>query len=721
MALLSAFLGFWSHNQSITDKNVQIQAALDDVTEQKQKVEERELSANRFRFAFDMSSLQNLITQADAGEFSKRLSRSKPGLGEPDFRSFEWYHLWRRCQSTDSTWSPTTDVRSIDVSPQGRHVAAVTASGKIWIQDLLSGVEREFGNHNGRAMWLAFRRDGKTLLTATGQRSNAQNGPENELKLWDVESGAELKRWTSSAAQMGCYALAPDDHTVAMAFDRNRVRLFDLLAEQETESFIVDELQGEWAVSLAFAPDQTNLAIGTINGKLLIRDLAESREVQRYSKHFGPIWSVAYAPDGRHIATGGYDKKVIVWDTDSWDIKTLEAHFGAILAVAFDERGRLASADNNLTIQLWDIENTAEPTTLASGDSAWQAICFVPGRNHLVSGGRQAVDDSEDRLGVVRLWDLDRLAQSDLRAHSSVVQSMALSADNRRLATASSDRTIHVWDVESGKSLAVLEGHRSAVQAVAYMPDGETIVSAGAVVNDNNQRPSGEICFWDAQTFEKNRATIDRPSLVYSLAVSNDGRWLASGDAAGVVHIRDMDSGTDQEWQAGATQAEVRSLAFSPIDSQLAAGLSVVGLGREVTVPILDVTTGKVRSLKNAHQSTVWSLAFSRDGTRLASGSSDLYAKIWDVTSGRELSAFRSSSGVVRAVSFTSDEKCLAMGNRQQVSLWDLATSEHRFSFTSSSREIWAMAIASDGSAIAAGGEPGLIRIWRAARPEDVR
>ena len=725
IALFSAFLGFWSHNRSIANKNVQIQAALDDVTEQKQKAEDRELSANRFRYAFYANLSQNIFGEGDIGGTMSRLRTVMPGPGEPDFRSFEWFHLWRQCRSTDIAWHPTTEVRSVDVSPQGTHVAGVTASGSIWICDMQSGIDREFGNHNGRAMWLAFRHDGKTMLTATGQRSNARNAPENELKLWEMESGTELKRWTSAATPMACYALAPDGHTVAMAFDGNRVRLFDLETEQDTLSFVVDDSgNNDGAVSLAFSPDQKHLAVGTVNGKLLIRDIAENLEVERRYEHIGPIWSLAYSPDGRCIATGGFDKKLIVWDVDSWESTTIEAHFSPIVSVAFDQQGRLASVDSNRTIRLWDIENTVELATLAAGESSWHDICFVPGRNQLISGGREETESQskESRRGTVTQWNLDRLPQSDLHGHTNFVQSMALSPDNRQLATASVDRTVRVWDVASGDSLAVLEGHRNTVHAVVYMPDGKTMVSAGTVVNDANQSTSGEICFWDAQTYEKSRETINRPDsvTVYSLAVSHDGRWLAAGDATWKVYIRECESGIEQEWQPGATGEEVRSLAFSPTSSLLAAGLSARGLAGGA-IKFLEVTTGEQRSLDKPHTSTVWSLAFDRNGTRLASGSSDRTARIWDVATGKELFRFQSSSGAVRAVGFTSDEKCLAMGNRQQVRLWDLATSEHRFSFTSSSSDIWAIAIASDGSAIAAGGEPGRIRIWRAARTEDVR
>lgn len=710
--ILAIIGGLWWHNAQITRANTEITRALGEVRSQKAKVEDRELLANRFRYAFYANLSQHIWNSGDVGATIQRLNAVVPTPGEPDFRSFEWQHLWQSCHMAVATWHPPTDVRSLDVAPDGSQVAAVTAAGTIWIRDLATGLEREFGSHQQRAMWIAFRRDGQTLLTATGSRTNRLATAENELKLWNWRTGTELKRWTLTAAPMCCYALAPDDRTIAMAYDKVRVRLFDIEAERETQSFqTLEDSDGDWAVSLDFSPDQSRLAVGTLNGRLVMRDIQANREAKRAGEHVGPIFSLAFAPDGQRVVTAGYDKQVIVWDLKTDQHQSLTAHQGQLLAVAFSRNGQFATIDNNRTIHVWDLERLSSIATLSAAEGAWMDLCFSSDGNQLFTGGRRPAESKEKLRGVVTLWNPSVQAQRDLAGHENFVQALAYSPDHSRLVSGSIDRTARVWDVQSGKQLAVLEGGGNTKRAVAYSPDGRTIFTAGSVLSEDRKTSSGEIRFWDAATFQESRAPVALPSSVMSLAVSADGRWLAAGDADGQLHVWERATDRKRDWQIGA---EIDALAFAPNRPLLAIGTSAKpGVSSSVSITLLDVETEARREIDKAHESTVWSLSFSRDGGQLASGGGDRYAKVWEVESGQLVHAFLVYSGVVHAVGFTADEKCLVTASRESVSLWDFATQEHRFSFTIPARELWTMAAAPDGSSLAAAGETGLIRVWR--------
>jgi WD40 repeat protein len=294
-----------------------------------------------------------------------------------------------------------------------------------------------------------------------------------------------------------------------------------------------------------------------------------------------------------------------------------------------------------------------------------------------------------------------------LGGHTKVVSRLAVTADGQLLATASYDQTVKLWDLATGKEIAAFAGQGD----VAFSPDGKALVTGGgegpikvwnlttrqeiaAIELDYRVRrlrftPDGQtlitagegpIKLFDAAT-GKERTTLklvmakNNTNLVLDMAMTADGKTLATGHADGTIKLWDLGTGQDRAFPPSGEKLghrEVASVAFSGDGKRLACGFG------DGTVQLWDVATAKERVSVKAHTVRAWSVAFSPDDKTLASGGWDGKVKLWDVTAGKELAGFAGHNDRVYSVAFTKDGKTLISGGgiqfeRGEAKIWDVA------------------------------------------------
>jgi WD40 repeat protein len=286
------------------------------------------------------------------------------------------------------------------------------------------------------------------------------------------------------------------------------------------------------------------------------------------------VYSIAYSPDGRTLASGNAAETIELWNSASGQLlRTLTGPTGDVMSVAFSPDGHsLASGSVDKTVKLWDAVTGQQLRKLTGHTNYVESVAFSPDGRTLASG---------DWDKTVKLWDaVTGRLQRTLTGHTSVVYSVAFSPDGRTLASGSADKTIELRDPASGKLLRALTGHTHAVRCVAFSPDGRTLASG-----------SGDetIKLWDVASGELLRTLTGHISVVYSVAFSPDGRTLASGS-------------------------------------------------QDNTIKLWDVASGQLLHTLTGHTDQVWSVAYSPDGRTLASGSLDTTIKLWNVSKVNEAS-----------------------------------------------------------------------------------
>jgi len=506
------------------------------------------------------------------------------------------------------------------------------------------------------------------MLCACLGAAHAQD--QSEPAIFPQLGHSQLIGWVNSVA------FSPDGSILASGSLDQSIILWDMASVRElrTLSGHTDSVQ-----SVAFSPDGSILASGSRDDTIKLWDVAGGRELRTLSGHSGDVWSVAFSPDGKMLASGSSDHTVKLWDVASGrELRTLSGHTDDVRSVAFSPDGKmLASGSDDKTIKLWDVANGGDPRTLSGHTAGVRSVAFSPDGTVLASGGQD---------NTLKLWGVASGQELGTGVvHRDWVNSVAFSRDGKMLASGSGDDTIKLWDMASGRALHTLTGHTYAVDSVAFSPDGKVLAS-GSVDNT--------IKLWDVASGRELRTLRGLTHWVNSVAFSPDGKVLAAGSNDATIKLWDMASGRELPALSGHAY-DVEHVAFSPDGKVLAAG-SLDG------VKLWDmVNGGDPRTLSGAGPA----VAFSPDGAVLASGGADI--TLWDAASARQL---RTLSGQTRgggAVAFSPDGKTLASGGEDRtIILWDVASgrqlrtlsSEHLDSVTS-------LAFSPDGKALASGSD----------------
>jgi WD40 repeat protein/Flp pilus assembly protein TadD len=347
----------------------------------------------------------------------------------------------------------------------------------------------------------------------------------------------------------------------------------------------------------------------------------------------------------------------------------------------------------------WQRTMSSGHITLKGHTDSVLSVAFSP-------DGRRIASASWD--GTVKVWDTS--AGQEIRTlvgHTGEVWNVAYGPDGHHLASASSDGTVKLWDTAAGQEFRTLKGHTGPVYSVAYSPDGHRLASASS---------DGTVKLWDAATGRVIR-TLKGYATGVGVAFSPDGRRIASASVDQTVKLWDTATGQEIRTLVGHTNA-VLSVAFSP-DGRRIASASV-----DQSVKLWDAATGQPTLTLTGHASGVNSVAFSPDGQRLASASGDRTAKLWDAATGQEIRTLTGHASGVNSVAFSPDGRRLASASEDgTVKLWDAATWQDILTLKGHTGQVISVAFSPDGRRLSSTGNSagGTVKLWDAATGQEIR
>jgi WD40 repeat protein len=605
----------------------------------------------------------------------------------------------------------------VALSPDGKTLATGGIDGTIRLWDVETGkLDKCLLGHGSYIYRLAWSPDGNTLASAGAFDATA--------RLWDVKTGMLLRTLRSEKGYVTIVAWSPEGKRLALASaESGYVIVFDAVRGEHIKTVGL----GQPVAALGWAPDGLSVAYVGSATPVQIWELSAAKPSKTLDTSGDVSYSFSWSPDGKTIAVGGANA-IRVYEFESGNVaQTIP---GAAYAVAYSPDGAtLASAASGGAVQLWEAASGMAIKTLAGSATNYVSWSRDGKRIGTTTSTTAAVWEVEsakvkqnfDACGihppvwspgkpiVSDLWTASpsvydantgkRLAKLD--GHKAAVSAVAWTKDGKTLASGSYDNTVKLWEIPSGQLIATLEGHTAPVHAVAWMADGKTLASGSS-----------------DKTIRVWKAPDKKPSSTKKVA-SDKASTKTEGNAAEAERkpaAESADKSASEKKPSDALLFEfkghdgpVTHLAWAPTGKTLASGSA------DKTARLWNATSGKAITTMNVSW-PVQALGWSPDGKTFGSSGVDDRLNFWNPTNGQLIRYLENpgSPPQVSSITWSPSGTMIASGRRNHtMQLWSGASDKPVQSLQAMAPVVSAT-WTQGGTTIAAGCEDRTVRFWDA-------
>ncbi|MEV0648899.1 pentapeptide repeat-containing protein [Phytomonospora sp. NPDC050363] len=560
------------------------------------------------------------------------------------------------------------------------------------------------------------------------------------LHLWDLETGTPVRQWKALRGPIRSLCWSPDGRRVLAGGDGASISN-TLCGEVD-----VSWGESEMVAAVAWSPQADRIATAHPQGTVSVRS-ADSGEALQVVRPLTKARTLAWSPDGAHLAVGGDNSFVVIEPGESEALARCETLSETRVLAWSPDGHHIASGHADGTVETWSTTRYTSEDTVHAHPSAVRALAWSPDGTGLFSGG-------ED--GWARRWHVWKLREAGSVEHSSSairskVRSLGLSPDGTRLVTAGGADGIRAWTLGEPPKQAwqrrdKAEGATAArpdwIRTASWSPDGRHIVSGSE---------GGELRIWSLDSGGTIRKRYQHPQAILSADWSGDGTKLATGSNDGVIALWQHTLKPEPSWTGGAW---VRAVRWSPDGSLLASGSDdeyvhvwvasrrdpvhrwrlggrvrdlvwsldgqrVFAAGSAGAIGCWNAENGRNVWRKSTMEHTIWALCVTE--TLVLTGDSARTLRLHSAGDGTEIAAWEAHNGSVTAIAWNQwEHQIISAGTDGHVRIWDPNTHGVICEWLAHAGWITSLSLSPDGAHLLTSGDDNVLRIWRARTGEPV-
>jgi WD40 repeat protein len=523
------------------------------------------------------------------------------------------------------------------------------------------------------------------------------DGGDSVVTVWDLETGEQQLQLSGHDGDAAAGGFSPDGSLIATAHDSDStVRLWDAVTGEQLRT-----LRGHEGIvnQPVFSPDGRWVAAGGEDSTVRIWDVAQGTEEMTLTGHESWTYRAAFSPDGARLATASEDGTAKIWDLATGEnLVTLEGHRWGVTGVDFNRDGaQIATASIDGSVRIWDSASGAHLRTFVAPVDL-HAVAYSPDGTRIASAGTD---------GIARIWDTDTGREVlTLAGHTSAVDDLAYTPDGKHLLTNGQDGT-RLWDVSvgGGRDWLRVPAAELILVGVAFSPDGETFAAPA--------EPSG-VTIWDTHTGEEIITLTGHEPKLTTVAFSPDGRKIAAGsDLTDTPPVWDVETG-ELLFTLDGHEEDVRAVSFSPDGSRILTG------SWDGTARVWDAATGEQLAVLGAwNRPSIFTAAFSPDGRSIVTGEEDGNVTVWNAVGLEKVRRLNSGTSLVADLAFGPNGLFLTAHEDGTARVWDFETGEVRLTLRGHTARVHQVAVSPDGTRIATSSDDGTVRLWDSATGEE--
>jgi WD40 repeat protein len=567
-------------------------------------------------------------------------------------------------------------VNAVALTVDGKTLAGAGKDGNIRLYSTADGKQLfELKGHTGPVTGVSFNANGQLLVSS---------GADKTLRFWDVTKGTPITSYVAHGAGVNAVAIHPNSASAYSVGDDGLLKFWKLPPDLPRTL----PAHAEAVTALALSNDGNQVVTGSADKTVRLSNFANGQQVKQWKAGNASVTAVAQAPNNSLVAGADADGRLYLWNPTADAVLTQgQAHTGAVTGLAFHPSStQLLTVGADGLLKVWAMP-PVPGKTLAHPEGVNAAV--------LSADGKKLYTASNDK--VVRAWNLAAPAQPERQfpGHTAAATAVAISPNGQLLASGGADETIRFWNQTNGQQTDLLGAHSGPIVSLVFSPSGQQLLSASE---------DGSVKVWSLPLVApKMLAHADQ---VTSVAVSADGTKLLTGCADKSVRVWNL-----------ATAAAERALpgGMLAVTSVSSSGTTFAAGNADKSLTVWNAADGKeLKKIANL-SGAVNSVSLSPDAKFVVAGLADNSVRVFAVADGKETKALTGHTGAVSAVAYTpKGDQVVTASADKTVQVWNIADGKSVQKLERTA-PVTCLALNKDGTKIAAGGGDKTVTVWTAA------